>query len=317
VNGSGREVLQFHPSTRKVPAAKGSGKTACAAATLVRPRRRGLRRRRRDLRRRLRRGRNLEAGEERGVEVSPHELGRLEETLQPRHVRRHPEDDRPAEGVDEAAPGLLARPAPRHDLGEHRVVVDGDLAPRLDSRVDPHPGTARLLVDEDRPDLGKEAVLGILRVEAPLDGVGGGGRRQVRGERLARGDGKLERDEVEPPGLFRHRMLDLEAGVHLEEEERAVGVEEELDRARVDVADLLRRRHGRLAHPRAERRRHDGRRALLHDLLVAALDRALPLAERDDPPVRVAEDLDSRWPLRAPIPIGRRASPCHRRRPRP
>src|SRR5439155_11051507 len=48
---------------------------------------------------------------------------------------------------------------------------------------------------------------------------------------------------------------------------------------------------GRLAHARPQRLRYDGRGGLLDDLLVAALQRALALAEVHDVAVAVAEDL--------------------------
>ena len=57
----------------------------------------------------------------------------------------------------------------------------------------------------------------------------------VKVERLARRDAQLPLDEVESGHEFGHRVLDLQARVHLEEEELAVLVEE-LDGARVDVA---------------------------------------------------------------------------------
>ena len=89
-----------------------------------------------------------------------------------------------------------------------------------------------------------------------------------------------------------HRVLDLKARVHLEEIEVALGVHEELDGARVDVAGGAREPAGRLAHARAQARVHERRRALLDQLLVTPLDGALALAEVDDVVVGVGEDLD-------------------------
>ena len=87
-------------------------------------------------------------------------------------------------------------------------------------------------------------------------------------------------------------MLDLEAGVQLDEVERAVVSEQELERARVLVAD---RAAGSLdggLHLLARRRVERGRGRLLDQLLVAALDRALALAEGEHAAVLVAEHLD-------------------------
>ena len=59
----------------------------------------------------------------------------------------------------------------------------------------------------------------ILGVQPGLDGVTGVlevglAERQA----LASGDGDLQRDEVDARDRLGHRMLDLEPGVHLEEE---------------------------------------------------------------------------------------------------
>ena len=88
-------------------------------------------------------------------------------------------------------------------------------------------------------------------------------------------------------------MLDLQPRVHLEEEERAVVGGEELDGAGAGVADRPRRGDGggeqRVAHPGDAL--DERRRRLLDDLLVAALDRALALAERPHRAVLVGHDL--------------------------
>jgi hypothetical protein len=76
-------------------------------------------------------------------------------------------------------------------------------------------------------------------------------------------------------------MLDLQARVHLEEVEVPVAVDDELDRAGREVADGLAERHGLLAHCLARGGVEEGRRRLLDDLLVAALDRAFALTEID------------------------------------
>ena len=66
-------------------------------------------------------------------------------------------------------------------------------------------------------------------------------------EGLAGGDAELQLDEVDAGDQLGDGVLDLEAGVHLEEVELAVLVEE-LDGAGVDVVAALGDRHGGLAH---------------------------------------------------------------------
>ena len=87
-------------------------------------------------------------------------------------------------------------------------------------------------------------------------------------------------------------MLDLEAGVHLEEVEGAVLPGDELDRAGGIVVHRLGERDRLLAHLAPRRLVEQRRRRFLDDLLVAALDRAFALAEIDDVAVLVAEHLD-------------------------
>jgi hypothetical protein len=86
-------------------------------------------------------------------------------------------------------------------------------------------------------------------------------------------------------------VLDLQPGVDLEEPERAGGVHDELDGARAGVAERLARGHRGRRQLAAQALVDDRRRALLDDLLVPALDRAVALEQRDDAAVRVAEDL--------------------------
>ena len=86
-------------------------------------------------------------------------------------------------------------------------------------------------------------------------------------------------------------MLDLDAGVQLEEVERAA-VEDELRRAGALVVDRAGEGDGRVAHRRAERRPDRGRGRLLEHLLVAPLHGAVALADRDDRAVPVGEELD-------------------------
>ena len=73
-----------------------------------------------------------------------------------------------------------------------------------------------------------------LGVDPRLDGVAGQPHVLLRErERLARGDAQLLLDEVDAGDELGHRVLDLQAGVHLDEEELVGrGIRhQELDRA--------------------------------------------------------------------------------------
>ena len=110
-------------------------------------------------------------------------------------------------------------------------------------------------------------------------------------ERLAGGDPELLADDVDAGDELGHRVLDLDAAVQLEEVEVAP-VEHELDGAGAAVADRAAERDRGLAHPRSKLAVERGGGRLLEHLLVAALDRALALAEGDDLAVLVGEQLD-------------------------
>ena len=81
-----------------------------------------------------------------------------------------------------------------------------------------------------------ERPLRVLGVEAGLDGVALG-RRRLALQAAAGGDVQLQLDEVEPGRQLGDRVLDLQAGVDLEEREALLGrLVQELDRAGVLVA---------------------------------------------------------------------------------
>ena len=168
---------------------------------------------------------------------------------------------------------LVAGCSVRDELGEQRVVAQSDLVAFRDAGVDAN----RVREDEalDHPSA-REEVPWILCVEAGFDRVAV--LLGADGERLARRDQELKLDEVEARECLRHRMLDLDPRVELEE----VGVraiDEELDRSEALVADCAgeRRRTGadRGLGSRVERRR----RRFLDHLLVAPLKRAVPKAD--------------------------------------
>jgi hypothetical protein len=86
-------------------------------------------------------------------------------------------------------------------------------------------------------------------------------------------------------------MLDLDARVQLQKPE-IFALEHELGRAGARVADAPRKGDRRLPQRVAQLRADGRRRALLEDLLVAPLDRALSLSQVDDLPVGVRQELN-------------------------
>ena len=111
-------------------------------------------------------------------------------------------------------------------------------------------------------------------------------------EGVARRDPQLLVDENRCRHELADQVLDLQAGVQLDEVERAVGPEEELEGAGVRVADRSNRTFDSRLHLLAKLGRHCRRRRLFDQFLMAALDRALALAEGENAAVRVSQHLD-------------------------
>ena len=195
---------------------------------------------------------------------------------------------------------------PGDDLGQHRVVVGPDDGAHGQRAVHPDAGAGRLEQPEHGAGLRQEAAGRVLGVEPCLDGVPvEGDVALVDRQPLPRRDPDLLLDQVHAGDELGDRVLDLQPGVHLQEEEvaRPVGVDDELDRAGAGVADGLGRLDRRPAHGGAHRGVEQRRRRLLDDLLVPALQAALALAEVDHVAVRVAEHLHLDVPGVPDVPL--------------
>ena len=182
-------------------------------------------------------------------------------------------------------------PAPAGELDQHRVEVRADLRTGVGgAAVEADAGAAGRAVGADHAGVRAEAVGRVLGGDAALergaaqrDGLLG--QAEV-GERLAGGDAQLRLHEVDVGDLLGDRVLDLDARVHLDEDVVAVAVEQELDGARVAVADVPGEPHGVGADPLAQLRVEVRRGRDLDDLLVAALHRAVALEQVDHVAVR-------------------------------
>ncbi len=243
---------------------------------------------------------------QRGVEPSLPYLRVPDERPQERHVGRHAEHRGVGEGT--VQPVQRRRPigAPGDDLGQHRVVVRADDRARVQAGI--HPDVARpgFGQAEHRSPGGHELTGRVLGVDAGLGGVPVqayvvGGQRQP----LPRRHTHLPLHQVDPGDQFGDRVLHLQPGVHLQEEElvRAVGGDDALHGARADVADRAGGLHGRPSHALPRVRVEQRRRCLLDDLLVPPLQAALPLPEVQAVTVGIGEHLDLDVPRRGDEPL--------------
>ena len=220
----------------------------------------------------------------------------VEDRLQERDVRGDAADPELRDRAPGPVDGLLEGPAATGQLGQHRVEVRGDLGAgvrRTAVEADARPAGGA--VRRDLARVGPEAVGGVLggdpalqRRAAELDGVLG--EAEV-GQRLAGRDPDLRLHQVDVGDLLGHGVLDLDAGVHLDEDVVPVRVEQELHGARVAVADLLREADRVGAHPVAQLGRQVRGRGDLDDLLVPPLHRAVALEQVDHVALAVGEDL--------------------------
>src|SRR4029450_2811630 len=105
-------------------------------------------------------------------------------------------------------------------------------------------------------------------------------------------DPHLFADDVPPCHQLRHRVLDLQPAVDLDEVERATGADEELEGPRVAIADRSTRAFDRSLHRLSRLVVQGCGGRLLDQLLVAPLDRAFALAESENASLGVAEHLD-------------------------
>src|SRR5512146_234045 len=110
-------------------------------------------------------------------------------------------------------------------------------------------------------------------------------------ERLARRDPQLCLHEIDACHPLRHRMLDLEARVHLHKIVVVVFIDQEFERADAAIANSQRGCDGALAHLAPDLLWHAWTWRLLDQLLMASLHRAVTLAQIDAVAVVVAEHL--------------------------
>ena len=178
------------------------------------------------------------------------------------------------------------------DLGDHRVEVGRDGVALTHAGVDTDPRTRRQVEQRDPAGRRREVAIGVLGVEAGLDGVPLLGRLRTF-EPATGSDVQLCLDQVEVRRHLGDRVLDLQARVDLEEGERPLArVVEELDRPGADVADRDRQPlRGRLDLVGLVLVQQ-GRGGLLDHLLVAPLDGAVADADRPRRAVGVGDQLD-------------------------
>src|SRR5690606_38730678 len=175
-----------------------------------------------------------------------------------------------------------------------RVVVRKHLVARGDAGVDAHARTARQIDARDAARRRLEVAEHILGVHPRLDRVSArrsSGLIEGRRQRGALRDLELLEDDVDAADHLGDRMLDLDAGVHLEEARLALRIHEEFERAGPAIRGRAKNLERRASELVADRLGKVRSRRLLDELLKAALDRAVSLREDEPAAASIAEDL--------------------------
>ena len=193
--------------------------------------------------------------------------------------------------------GLGPRGRVHDELAQHGVVVRRDLCPLFQRMVKAQRARRSPLKRGGRwcAELQHAAGVGtevrVFGTQAHFDGVALQMHLVLRErQRLASRHADLPLHQVQPGEGFSHRVLHLQAGVHLHQEEFSP-VQKEFHRARTHIASGLCQRHGASAHALAQRCVHRRAGGLFDDLLVAALYRTIALAQVDACAIGVGKDL--------------------------
>ena len=136
---------------------------------------------------------------------------------------------------DRAPDGFVTVASPDDELGNEIVVVLRDAGALADAAVDPYPWSCWFAVGGELPGGRKEPCGRVFGVDPEFDGVAAA-LDGIERERFARRDPELFDDEIDPCRLFGDGVFDLDSRVHLEEEEVAARVHEELDGPGVHVS---------------------------------------------------------------------------------
>ena len=198
-----------------------------------------------------------------------------------------------AQGRAHALDGLQARGTPSAQLADQGVVEHGHLGALIDSAVVAHIAPAGRAQEGDSPRTRHEVPVWIFGIDAAFHGPAVQGNFLLgHGQFFTAGHEDLPLDEIKARDPFRDGMLHLQAGVHLQKVEVAVGVRQELHGAGAHVVHRPGHLQGRFAHGLAHLRRDVGAGGLLNHLLMAPLHGAFPLVQVDMIAVGVREDLD-------------------------
>ena len=125
-----------------------------------------------------------------------------------------------------------------NQFGDERIIVRRNDGICMGGSIHSNAGPSRHVECGYAARAGNERI-GVLRVNAALDAVAPKFDRSDGGlQPLTRGNAYLRLDQIDSSDQFGHRVLDLNARIHLNEIEGPVLVHQELYCARIAVANL-------------------------------------------------------------------------------
>src|SRR5699024_10175993 len=219
------------------------------------------------------------------------EVGVVQHLLEERDHRRQASHLELPQCTLRAGDGLLAILAPHDELGQHGVELAADDGAFLDSGVHADTRAGGLTVGGDHARVWHEVIGRVLAVNAELDGVAAQRRAARPGQWAAFCDAELLAHQVPASDLLGDGVLDLQAGVDLQEADQAVGADQVLHGARALVAggaaDLL----GGFVDPAVLLGGQERGWGFFDELLEAALRGAVAGGCDEDVAVLIGQDL--------------------------
>ena len=212
-------------------------------------------------------------------------------------VGSHAEHGGVLQGPDQAATGFVPVLAPGNDFGQHGVVVGCDAVSGANARIVSKAFSLCWFKGIQWSGLGGESVSRILRIEPHFNGVAIELYFVLREWQLtAFSNGELPGHQILAGNQLGDRVLHLQAGVHFQEVEVPMFVDQELDGAGAFVVTGQRRFHCGLAHGLSQFGCDKGRGRFFDHFLVPALDRAVSFAQVDGVAVTICEYLNFHVP---------------------
>ena len=202
-------------------------------------------------------------------------------------------DDGFVEGALHPRDGGSAVGSRGDEFADHGIVEGGYGVAAVEMGIEADTDASWRVEEIDGAWARAEVVGGIFGIDAEFDGVAEGSEIIELGTKaLACGDADLFANEIDAVDFFGHGVFDLDAGIHFEKVVVARVIDEELHGAGVFVVDGFGEFDGGLAHPFTQIVIEKGGGGFFKELLVAALDGAVALADVNNFTAFIAQDLE-------------------------